>query len=117
MGDLSRFHRQASWLSHCTYAGMTILRETTLKFILLRLSNGSVTGQTARQVKPDESLSVVFTPSAGFRLAEVKGTCEGALQGNVFDVLPTNVDCLIEPTFYTGNEVLERHCALHLKSP
>ena len=61
--------------------------------------NGSVTGQTARQVKPDESLSVVFTPSAGFRLAEVKGTCEGALQGNVFDVLPTNVDCLIEPTF------------------
>ena len=62
-------------------------------------TNGSVAGQTARQVKPDESLALVFTPSAGFRLAEVKGTCEGSLQGNQFNLLPTAVDCLIEPTF------------------
>jgi hypothetical protein len=62
-------------------------------------SNGSVTGQTARQVKPDESLSVVFTPAAGFRLAEVAGSCQGSLQGNQFNLLPTAVDCLIEPIF------------------
>lgn len=62
-------------------------------------SNGSVTGQTARQVKPDESLSVVFTPAAGFRLAEVTGSCQGSLQGDQFNLLPTAVDCLIEPTF------------------
>jgi hypothetical protein len=62
-------------------------------------SNGSVTGQTARQVKPDESLSVVFTPAAGYRLAEVTGSCQGSLQGDQFNLLPTAVDCLIEPTF------------------
>jgi hypothetical protein len=44
-------------------------------------SNGSVTGQTARQVKPDESLSVVFTPAAGFRLAEVVRFVSGQLAG------------------------------------
>lgn len=62
-------------------------------------SNGSVTGQTARLVKPDESLSVVFSPAAGFRLAEVTGSCQGSLQGDHFTLLPTAVDCLIEPTF------------------
>ena len=61
--------------------------------------NGSVTGQTARQVKSDESLSVVFTPAAGFRLTEVTGSCEGSLQGDQFNLLPTTVDCTIEPTF------------------
>ena len=62
-------------------------------------SNGSVTGQTARQVKPDESLSVVFIPAVGFRLAEVTGSCRGSLQGDQFNLLPTAVDCTIEPTF------------------
>lgn len=62
-------------------------------------SNGSVAGQTARQVKPDESLSVMFTTAAGFRVAEVKGSCKGSLQGNQFNLLPTAVDCFIEPTF------------------
>ena len=62
-------------------------------------SNGSVTGQTVRQMKPDESFSVVFTPAAGFRLAEVAGSCQGSVQGDQFNLLPTAVDCLIEPTF------------------
>ena len=62
-------------------------------------ANGSINPNAAQEVPAGGTTSFTVTPSAGFTIAGVGGTCGGTLVGQVFTTGPVNADCTVIASF------------------
>ncbi|MDA9941060.1 hypothetical protein N9C62_00460 [Luminiphilus sp.] len=66
--------------------------------------NGSITPSTAQSVEENLQVQFTMTPAAGYRIANVAGTCGGTLSGNTFTTDEIVAACTVAATFELNQE-------------
>ena len=64
-------------------------------------ANGTITPNVPQEVNPGGTVSFTLTPSAGFVISGVGGTCGGSLVGQVFTTAAVNASCTVVANFGT----------------
>ena len=62
-------------------------------------AGGSIAPSTPQTVNDGATTNFTLTPSGGFQIANVTGTCGGNLVGNVFTTNPVTADCTVVANF------------------
>ncbi|MGB0133565.1 hypothetical protein, partial [Dokdonella sp.] len=62
-------------------------------------SGGSLSPATPQIVASQQTIDFTITSDVGYTLADISGSCGGALSGNVFTTAPIEADCEVSATF------------------
>ena len=60
---------------------------------------GTVSGHTARVVKPGEPVELAFSAKPGFQFLGATGTCDMIVDENIVRIESVDFDCRVEPSY------------------
>ena len=84
----------------CTVvASFSALPVTTFAVTPSAGANGAISPNSPQTIQKDSQTQFQLTPSAGYRVASVDGTCGGDLVGNTFTTGQITEDCTVQASF------------------
>jgi hypothetical protein len=68
--------------------------------------SGTISPSSPQAVVDGGSLSFTLTPSTGFVIDSVRGTCGGSLQGATFTTNAVTADCSVQAIFVSASDFI-----------